>query len=72
LASTCEQLARQLLESYVALGSGGLAEQACRDWRTADPSARLDPALLSPKLIAACSAGERRSGAEHGGAKTAR
>jgi hypothetical protein len=45
---------RQLLEAYVALGATGLAAQACKDWRTNDPSALLDPKLLSPKLLAAC------------------
>jgi len=45
---------RQLLEAYVALGSGGLASAACDAWRKADPNAVLDPDWLSPKIIAAC------------------
>jgi hypothetical protein len=45
---------RQLLEAYVALDSGGLAETACAAWRKADPTARLDPIELSPKIVRAC------------------
>jgi hypothetical protein len=47
---------RQLLEAYVALGATGRAREACREWRQADPRAKLDPRLLSPKLLAACRA----------------
>jgi hypothetical protein len=45
---------RQLLEAYVALDAQGLAAAACGEWRTADPSAAMDPVMLSPKLLAAC------------------
>lgn len=45
---------RQLLEAYVALGANGRAAAACREWQRAAPRARLDPARLSPKLIAVC------------------
>ncbi len=56
-ALTTTQLAivyRQLLEAYVALDAQGLAAAACGEWKTADPSAALDPVKLSPKIIAAC------------------
>ncbi|AUX39309.1 hypothetical protein SOCE26_006980 [Sorangium cellulosum] len=45
---------RQLLEAYVALDATGLAETACAAWRDADPTARLDPIELSPKIVHAC------------------
>ncbi|MCC6553341.1 MAG: LysM peptidoglycan-binding domain-containing protein [Polyangiaceae bacterium] len=45
---------RQLVEAYVALDAGGLAETACAAWRKADPAARLDPVELSPKILRAC------------------
>jgi len=45
---------RQLLEAYVALGANGRAAAACREWQRAAPRARLDPARLSPKLLAVC------------------
>jgi hypothetical protein len=45
---------RQLLEAYVALGSAGLAAQSCRKWREHDPNAKLDPVVLSPKILDAC------------------
>ncbi|WP_437677471.1 LysM peptidoglycan-binding domain-containing protein [Sorangium sp. So ce131] len=45
---------RQLLEAYVALDATGLAETACAAWRDADPTARLDPIELSPKIVRAC------------------
>ena len=48
---------RLLLEAYVALGSGGLATEACNRWRRADPTATLDPMHLSPKIIDACEIG---------------
>jgi phage tail protein X len=47
---------RQLLEAYAALGAKGRARDACGEWRQADPRAKLDPRLLSPKLLAACEA----------------
>lgn len=47
---------RQLLEAYAALGAPGRASEACREWRQADPRAKLDPRVLSPKLLAACRA----------------
>jgi hypothetical protein len=45
---------RQLLEAYVALDAQGLAAAACGEWKTAEPSATLDPVKLSPKVLAAC------------------
>jgi hypothetical protein len=48
---------RQLLEAYVALGATGLATAACTEWQQNDPAARLDPVMLSPKIIAACERG---------------
>jgi hypothetical protein len=60
---------RQLLEAYAALDAHGLATAACSQWRSNDPSAVLDPVLLSPKLIAAC---ERGSGAPAAPAETAK
>jgi LysM repeat protein len=48
---------RQLLEAYVALDATGLATGACAQWRANDTKARLDPILLSPKIIAACERG---------------
>jgi hypothetical protein len=54
---------RQLLEAYVALDAIGLATASCDAWRRHDPKAKLDPVLLSPKVISACerggSAGEK-------------
>lgn len=48
---------RELTEAYVALDAGGLAASSCAAWRENDPRARLDPAALSPKILAACSRG---------------
>lgn len=45
---------RQLLEAYVALNAVGQAVESCANWQRHDPTARLDPVLLSPKIIAAC------------------
>ncbi len=45
---------RELLEAYAALGATGRAREACSEWREADPRAKLDPRLLSPKLLLAC------------------
>lgn len=45
---------RQLLEAYAALDAPGLAAASCAEWRKHDPSAKLDPVMMSPKLIAAC------------------
>ncbi len=59
-ALTTPQLAtvhRQLLEAYAALDAPGLAAASCKEWRKLDPSARLDPVLMSPKLISACQRG---------------
>jgi LysM repeat protein len=50
---------RQLLEAYVALEAGGLATATCAQWLENDPHARLDPVLLSPKLVAACERGAK-------------
>jgi LysM repeat protein len=46
---------RQLTEAYAALDSSGLAAASCAAWRENDPRARLDPVMLSPKILAACS-----------------
>jgi LysM repeat protein len=46
---------RQLTEAYVALDAQGLAASSCATWRANDPKARLDPLVLSPKILAACS-----------------
>jgi hypothetical protein len=43
-----------LLESYVALEAPGLAAGACAAWRANDPSVRLDPVQVSPKIRAVC------------------
>jgi len=48
---------RQLLEAYVAMNAPGLATAACDGWRKHDPAARLNPVLLSPKIIEACKRG---------------
>jgi hypothetical protein len=45
---------QKLVEAYVALDAVGLAAASCAEWRKRDPAARLDPALHSPKIIAAC------------------
>jgi LysM repeat protein len=45
---------RQLLEAYAALGAKGHAAESCQRWLTNDRTARLDPVLLSPKLLAVC------------------
>jgi hypothetical protein len=45
---------QKLVEAYVALDAVGLATASCAEWRKRDPAARLDPALHSPKIIAAC------------------
>ncbi len=48
---------KDLVEAYVAVDATGLAENACAAWREADPQAALDPVMLSPKIIRACSLG---------------
>lgn len=45
---------RMLLEAYAAVGAAALAEEACAEWRRADPDADLDPVWLSPKILKAC------------------
>jgi hypothetical protein len=49
---------QKLTEAYVALDAVGLAAASCAEWRKRDPAARLDPALHSPKIIAACERAE--------------
>lgn len=49
---------RALLEAYAALDAVGAAAGACGAWRAHDRSARLDPVVLSPKLMAACDAAQ--------------
>jgi hypothetical protein len=46
---------RQMTEAYSALDAPGLAAAACAAWRENDPKVRLDPVMLSPKILAACS-----------------
>jgi hypothetical protein len=46
---------RQLTEAYAALEAPGLAAAACAAWRENDPRAKLDPVMMSPKIITACS-----------------
>jgi hypothetical protein len=45
---------RQLLEAFTALGAKGRARESCRSWLENDPSAVLDPVLLSPKILELC------------------
>jgi len=47
---------RQLIEAYVALDASGSAAAACAEWRKIDPSVRLDPSQLSPKILKVCGA----------------
>lgn len=49
---------QKLTEAYVALDAVGLAAASCAEWRKRDPAARLDPALYSPKIVAACERAE--------------
>jgi hypothetical protein len=49
---------RQLTEAYAALEAPGLAAAACAAWRENDPKARLDPVMLSPKIMSACTKGQ--------------
>jgi LysM repeat protein len=46
---------RQLTEAYAALEAPGLAAAACAAWRDNDPKVKLDPVMISPKIMAACS-----------------
>jgi hypothetical protein len=46
---------RQLTEAYAALEAPGLAAAACAAWRDNDPKVKLDPVMVSPKIMAACS-----------------
>ncbi len=45
---------RALLDAYVALDAPADAAAACAAWRSNDPSPRLDPVRVSPKVLAAC------------------
>jgi hypothetical protein len=45
---------RELTVAYAALDTLGLATAACQEWRKRDPAARLDPVILSPKIIRVC------------------
>lgn len=49
-----------LTEAYAALDSPGLAASSCQVWRAGDPVGNLDPIQWSPKIIAACKAGEKK------------
>jgi hypothetical protein len=46
---------RHLTEAYVALEAPGLAAAACAAWKDNDPKMKLDPVMLSPKIMGACS-----------------
>jgi phage tail protein X len=48
---------REMLEAYAALEAPGLAAASCSEWRKLDPSAKLDPITMSPKLLEACQRG---------------
>ncbi len=50
---------RVLVEAYVALDAVGLAASACSNWRKADTTVTLDPLLLSPKIVSACTTAMR-------------
>ncbi len=43
-----------LLQAYVALGAQGLARTSCRAFRSLRPQAKLDPFMVSPKIIKIC------------------
>jgi hypothetical protein len=45
---------RYLTEAYVALDATAAAAHACASWRAHDPTAELDPVLVSPKIMAVC------------------
>lgn len=45
---------RALLEAYVAFDATSAAIAACTAWRAVEPSPKLEPALVSPKIRAAC------------------
>jgi nucleoid-associated protein YgaU len=49
---------RELTTAYAALDAQGLSTAACQEWRKRDTAARLDPVLLSPKVIRACERGK--------------
>lgn len=49
---------RQLTEAYAALDAPGLAAASCAAWRENDSKVRLDPVMLSPKIMAVCSRGQ--------------
>ncbi|HLV67745.1 MAG TPA: LysM domain-containing protein [Polyangiaceae bacterium] len=48
------QVYRQLVEAYVALDATALARAACTEWLGREPVSKLDPMLLSPKILSAC------------------
>jgi hypothetical protein len=48
------RLYRVLLEAYVALAVPEMAASSCAAWLKEDPKAKLDPMLLSPKILSAC------------------
>ena len=45
---------RELAEAYTALDAPGFAAASCAAWQKNDPRAKLDAALLSPKVLANC------------------
>lgn len=48
------RIQRALLEAYVALAVPALAASSCSAWLKEDPKAKLDPMLISPKILSAC------------------
>lgn len=54
------EIHRILTEAYVALDTVGLAASSCQKWLEADPAADLDEVSTSPKVLAACKAGETK------------
>lgn len=49
---------RELAEAYTALDAPGLAAASCAAWQKSDPHAKLDVAVLSPKVLANCAKGK--------------
>lgn len=62
---------RQLLEAYTALGAKGRAAESCQRWLSNDSHARLDPVLLSPKILAACNQAQKASAPPPGNSSAA-
>ena len=45
---------RALLEGYVALDATSAAIAECTSWRATQPNTKLDPIVVSPKILSAC------------------